>query len=178
MEHFLTQFAAEPAKADLFSSIGIDWKLLVLQTIAFLLLLVILKKFVYPPIVAMLDRRDEKIKEAYEAAKQAQKAADSTQQQVDSLLTKARSEATEIVSTAKKEAGAMMSEAEAKSKAQAERTVQLAQDEIARDVVAARKILYNETLELVASATEKVVGKTISKSADEHVIEAALKEAR
>lgn len=119
MEHFLTQFAAEPAKADLFSSIGIDWKLLVLQTIAFLLLLVILKKFVYPPIVAMLDRRDEKIKEAYEAAKQAQKAADSTQQQVDSLLTKARSEATEIVSTAKKEAGAMMSEAEAKSKAQA-----------------------------------------------------------
>ena len=71
MEHFLTQFAAEPAKADLFSSIGIDWKLLVLQTIAFLLLLVILKKFVYPPIVAMLDRRDEMIKEAYEAAKQA-----------------------------------------------------------------------------------------------------------
>jgi F-type H+-transporting ATPase subunit b len=171
VEHFLTQFAAEPAKADLFSSIGIDWKLLVLQTIAFLLLLVILKKFVYPPIVAMLDRRDEKIKEAYEAA-------DSTQQQVDSLLTKARSEATEIVSTAKKEAGAMMSEAEAKSKAQAKRTVQLAQDEIARDVVAARKMLYNETLELVASATEKVVGKTISKSVDEHVIEAALKEAR
>ena len=48
MERILTQFASAEAhaaeKADLFSSLGIDWKLLILQTVAFLILLVILRK--------------------------------------------------------------------------------------------------------------------------------------
>ena len=64
MEILLTQFAAAEAhaeKADLFGSLGIDWKLLVLQTIAFLILLAILRKFVYPPLVAMLPRVDRSI---------------------------------------------------------------------------------------------------------------------
>ena len=51
-------------KTDLFSSIGIDWKLLALQTLAFLILLWFLKKFVYPSLVAMLDKREAQIKES------------------------------------------------------------------------------------------------------------------
>ena len=56
METILTQFASAEAhaaeKADLFSSLGIDWKLLILQTVAFLILLVIIRKWVYPPLEA------------------------------------------------------------------------------------------------------------------------------
>ena len=63
METILTQFASAEAhaaeKADLFSSLGIDWKLLILQTVAFLILLVILRKWVYPPLAAMLDKREK-----------------------------------------------------------------------------------------------------------------------
>ena len=73
--NYLTQFAnSETAeKADLFSSIGIDWKLLVLQTIAFLILLWFLKKFVYPSLVAMLDKREKMIEESVRAARVAEK---------------------------------------------------------------------------------------------------------
>ena len=65
MNQLLIQLASAPAeKSDLFSSIGIDWKLLALQTVAFLVLLWILKKWVYPPIAAMLDKREAAIEAA------------------------------------------------------------------------------------------------------------------
>lgn len=180
MNDLLTQFASSEVaveKADMFSSIGIDWKLLVLQTIAFLVLLWFLKKFVYPPLVAMLDKREAQIEESTRAAVEASKRATESQEKVDKLLAQARSEAREIVATAKSEAGAMLTDAEAKSKQQAENIVAQAQDSIAKEVLAAKKALHNETIELVAQATEKVVGKTVNANVDNSVIKAALGDA-
>ena len=180
MNNFLTQFASSEAvaeKTDLFSSIGVDWELLILQTIAFLVLLWFLKKFVYPPLVAMLDKREAQIEESTRAAVEASKRASESQEKVDKLLAQARSEAREIVATAKSEAGAMLSDAEAKSKQQAENIVAQAQDSIAKEVLAAKKALHNETIELVAQATEKVVGKTVNANVDNSVIKAALGDA-
>ena len=180
MNNFLTQFASSEAvaeKTDLFSSIGVDWKLLILQTIAFLVLLWFLKKFVYPPLVAMLDKREAQIEESTRAAVEASKRASESHEKVDKLLAQARSEAREIVATAKSEAGAMLSDAEAKSKQQAENIVAQAQDSIAKEVLAAKKALHNETIELVAQATEKVVGKTVNANVDNSVIKAALGDA-
>ena len=180
MNDLLTQFASSEVaveKADMFSSIGIDWKLLVLQTIAFLVLLWFLKKFVYPPLVAMLDKREAQIEESTRAAVEASKRAAESQEKVDKLLAEARSEAREIVATAKSEAGAMLTDAEAKSKQQAENIVAQAQDSIAKEVLAAKKALHNETIELVAQATEKVVGKTVDAKVDNSVIKAALGDA-
>ena len=180
MNNLLTQFASSEVaveKADMFSSIGIDWKLLVLQTIAFLVLLWFLKKFVYPPLVAMLDKREAQIEESTRAAVEASKRAAESQEKVDKLLAEARSEAREIVATAKSEAGAMLTDAEAKSKQQAENIVAQAQDSIAKEVLAAKKALHNETIELVAQATEKVVGKTVNAEVDHSVIKAALGDA-
>lgn len=57
MEYIITNFAttdtsASP-KGDLFGSVGVDWTLLALQLIAFVILMLILKKFVYPPLSAV-----------------------------------------------------------------------------------------------------------------------------
>ncbi len=177
MNDILIQFASSEAaaeKADLFSSIGIEWELLILQTIAFLVLLWFLKKFVYPPLVAMLDKRQEQIEESTRAAVEASKRAAESQAKVDKLLAQARTEARDIVATAKSEAGAMLADSEAKSKQQAENIVAQAQDSIAKEVIAAKKALHNETIELVALATAKVVGKTVDAKVDSGVIQAAL----
>lgn len=180
MNDLLTQFASSEVtaeKADMFSSIGVDWKLLVLQTIAFLVLLWFLKRFVYPPLVTMLDKRQEQIEESTRAAVEASKRAAQSQDAVDKLLAQARTEAREIVATAKSEAGAMLSDAETKSKQQADSLVAQAQDSIAKEVLAAKKALHNETIELVAQATQKVVGKTVDAKVDSGVIKAALGDA-
>ena len=173
-----TQFAAEPAKSDLFGSIGVDWRLLVLQTIAFLILFWFLKKFVYPPIVAMLDKHDADVEAAYKAAKEASASAQSAQADVEKMLREARTEAKDIVTTAKEEAGAMVSDAETKAREQAEHIVATAHDDIAREVIAAKKVLHNETIELVAAATEKVVGQTVDAKLDKKVISSAIEDVK
>lgn len=174
---FLSQFAeaATPEKANLFSALGIDWRLLILQIIAFLILVVLLGKFVYPWLMKSVDERQADIEAASEAAVKAQKAAQANQEQVAALLVQARKEAAEIVSTAKLESTEMLSASEKRALKSAERIVADAQDRLGKDVANARKQLYNDTLELVGLATEKIVGIKLDKKADSDLIAAAVK---
>jgi F-type H+-transporting ATPase subunit b len=90
------------------------------------------------------------------------------------LLKKARTEAAEIVETAKVESNAVLTASEEKAKKRSEQIVASAQDEIQKEVIAAKSALHNETLELVALATEKVVGKTVSSTVNNKVIAESL----
>jgi len=161
-----------------FEALGIDWRLLVLQTIAFLVLLWFLGKFVYPPLTRMLESRDEAIEAGVRAAQEAEKKADDAKAEMTKLLKEARREAGEIVTTAKEEAAASVEDASNKAKNRAEKIVADAHEQIEKDVSATKKALHNETLSLVADATEKVLGKTMDSKIDNNVISAAIKEAK
>lgn len=179
METVVTQFAvAEAEKADLFGSLGIDWKMLILQTIAFLILLAILRKFVYPPLLTMLEKREKDLRAADNAAKSARDNADKAEKMTNELMRKARAEANDIVASAREEAAKVVEDAGAKASAKSEAIVKVAQDEIAKEVEAARKALHNETLDLVAEATGKVLGAKVDAKTDAKVIAAAVKEAQ
>jgi len=178
VNEFIKQLAvsAEPAKSDLFSSIGIDFKLLALQTVAFLLLLWILKKWVYPPIVTMLDKREAMIEEAAKAANLAQKEAAKSQEATEKLLKEARKEAGAIISTAKHEAAELSSTSDKKAKERAERIVADAQDQIGRNIESAKRQLQNELVDLVAAATEKVTSEVVDAKANGAIIAKSVKE--
>lgn len=181
MMNIATQFAEAAhaeASGDLFTALGIDWQMLVFQLVSFVILVWLVGKFVYPPLMKTVDKRQADIEAGSKAAAEAEKKADDAKAEVAKLLKEARAEAADIVSTAKDEATAALEKADAKSKARAERIVADAQDQIEKDVAAARKALHNETLELVTLATEKVVGKAVTPKLDEAVVAAAVKEAK
>lgn len=173
-----TAAAHSEEKTDIFTSLGIDWTLLGLQTVAFLILVGLLAKFVYPVFMKTIDKRQEAIDESVKAAKQAEAKAESAQDEVAKLLKEARKEASDIVTTAKDEATAMVEASDQKAKARAEKIVADAHEQIEKDIIAARKALHNDTIELVALATEKVVGTTVTDKLDDKVIAAAVKEAK
>ena len=174
----LTQFAEAAPSGDLFSALGIDWKMLVFQIVAFVVLVWLLGKFVYPVLMKTVDKRQADIEAGTKAAEEAKQHASKAEADVEKLLKEARREATDIVSTAKKEAAAAVEKAESKSKTRAERIIAEAHEQLGKDVEAAKKALHNETLELVTLATEKVVGKTVNAKVDESVVSAAVKEAK
>ena len=174
MMQTFTQFAA----SDLLGVLGIDWKMLVFQVVGFVILVWLMAKFVYPPLLKTIDERQKKIEASTEAAQAAEEKASKASEDIKKLLAEARKEATEIVTTAKEEATAQAAENDAKSKAEAERIVAAAQDTISKEVLAAKKMLHNETIELVALATEKVVGKAVSAGVDNGIIKTALEESK
>lgn len=181
VDHYLIQLASATAseeKPDLFTSIGIDWKLLALQTIAFLLLLWFLKRYVYPSLVGMLDKHDARLNEAANAVKEAEARALKSQQETEKLLREARKEASAIMSTAKQEASQLATESDHKAKERAERMVHEARNQVLREVDAAKVALRNELVDLVAQATEKVTANVVDAKANEKIISRSLKDAK
>lgn len=176
MTHLLTQFATtDSASGGIFGALGIDWKTLILQIIAFLLLVWLLGKFVYPWLMKSVDERRDSIEAASKAAAHAAAAAIEAEANVAKLLKQARLDAADIVATAKLESASALDASAQKAQQRAEQIVADAQASITKDVLAAKKALYNETLELVAMATEKVVGKVITSATDTKLIDDAVK---
>lgn len=179
MGYNITQFAAAHAeKADLFQSLGIDWKMLALQTAAFLILLAVLKKWVYPPLVAMLDQREAELQASAKAARTAQKEAEAAEAKTAALLKEARAEAGAIVAAARDEAAEVVEAAHQKATDKAEALLQSARDDITKEVETAKKTLHAETIELVAAATGTVLRQKVDATADTQLIQSAVKEAR
>lgn len=178
MQFLSTVAAAAEPKGDLLSALGIDWRLLIVQVVAFLILVWLLGKLVYPWLMRSVDERQKNIEEAARAAKKAQASAVEVQNETAALLEQARKEATDIVETAKLEAANLTSTTEAKARSTAEKIVADAHQQLERDIDKARRDLHNETLELIGLATEKVVRGTHDKKADAALIADVLKEAK
>lgn len=178
MQGFLTLFASadSEASAGVFGMLGIDWKILVLQVIAFGLLVFILAKWIYPPILAMLDRRDKLINDSVKAAREATEKSEKAAEEIAAQLKTARDEANDIVAAAREQSTQMLLDSEKDAERRAEALVAAAKSQLDRDVEAARKVLRDETASLVALATEKVIDDKVDSATDEKLIQKAIKE--
>ena len=177
MQTILFQFAKadNAAEGDLLGTLGINWSILLLQTISFAILVFILAKFIYPPIVAMLDRHDKKVEDSIKAAEEAQKNANEAELKTAAILDKSRTEAAEIIEIAKKESAEIIVKAEEDATNRAEAIMASARDNLERDIEHAREELRGEMVELVALATEKVVDTKVD-AEDKKLIKNVLKE--
>lgn len=171
------QFAeAAHAKADLLSSLGIDWTSLIIQTIAFLILLVVLYKFVYPPLTKALDKRDADLKLAANAARDAKRQMAEAEERAAQLVRQAREDAASVVATSRDEAAQLLAQTEERARRKAEALLDSAKIDIAREVEDARTALRAEAVELVASATGVVLQEKIDAKKDADLITRALTE--
>lgn len=174
----VTVAAAASDNGDVMAVLGIDWTMLALQTIAFLILVAILGRFVYPVFMKVIDERQEKIEASVKAADEAREAAEKAEDRVEKDLAKARREAADIVATAKAEAAQMTENADKKAKERAERIVADAQEEINKSVLAARKELEKDTLELVKKAAAAATAHVADDKLDTAIIKQSLEGAK
>lgn len=168
--------ATSEESQSLLGALGIDWKLLVEQALAFLILVVVLGKFVYPVLMRAVDNRREQIEAAGKEAKEAEEALANAEAKVADMLADARKEADEMLARTQQEANTLVSEAEDKAKQRAEQIVVDARTQLDIDVRKARQALKKDTVELVALATEKIVGEKLDTQKDSKLIAAALEE--
>lgn len=180
MDILFKTFAAETGvqEKSLFSALGVDWRLLLLQVLAFAVLVWLLGKFVYPPLTRAIDSREQKIAESVAAANEAEARAEKSQKEISKLLKEARAEADEILSRSHAEATAQVAAAEEKAKARAEQIIRDAHVQLQADVAKARTALKKDTAELVAYATERVIREKVDGRKDAELIERALSEER
>lgn len=159
------------------SALGLNWQAFLFQLITFVIVLVILRKFVLGKLVATLEDRRKKVEQSLEQATQAEKKLHTAQAEVEKLLSTARAQADSIITDTQKEAALLIEAAETKASKRAEHIVHEAKAQVDVEVQKARLALKAETAQLVALATEQLLQEKIDTTRDAALIAKALKQA-
>ncbi|HEX7963181.1 MAG TPA: F0F1 ATP synthase subunit B [Candidatus Saccharimonadales bacterium] len=168
-----TEGASSPS---LFQALGLNAQLFIEQGVAFLILVFVLGKFVYPALVKAIDDRRAAIEAGLQEAKDSQEALEKAEAKVSEMLEEARKEADEMLARTHQEAASVVADAESKAKQRAEQIVADARQQLAVDVSKAREALKKDTVELVALATERVIGEKLDDRKDADLVKKALAE--
>jgi F-type H+-transporting ATPase subunit b len=181
MDQFINlahEVAHQAGDSSLLSALGIDVRMLLLQGGAFLILVIILGKFAYPPILKAIEEHRRVIEEGRANAKKAEEQLEGVEEKVAEIIRSARGEANEIIAHGQKEATALVEAAEARALKRAEHIVDEAQARMKSELTAAQESMKKEMAELVASATEHIIKEKIDVRKDAALIAASLKEAK
>jgi F-type H+-transporting ATPase subunit b len=160
--------------SNLLGALGIDWQALLANAIAFLIILAILRKYVFPVLTRILDTKADELQAAAKMERQAAEQLDKARDEAHTIIAEARKAADDLLATANSEAGDMVMEARDRAVAEAERIVAEARGQLAKDVTVARGQLRAETAMLVAQATEVVLGEKLTAARDEALISRSL----
>lgn len=136
--------------------------LMIWTIISFVVLLVVLKKFAWTPILAALDEREKGIKDNIEAARKAREEADQSLAVYKQKLAEAQAEAQAMVSKARTDAERVRDELIEKSKADAQAQIERARKQIELESDAAIKAIRNEISELAVIAAEKIITRSLT----------------
>lgn len=169
-----TAEAASQHTPGLFEALGINVTLFIEQGVAFLILVFILGKFVYPTLMKAIDDRRAAIEAGLQEAKESQEALAKAEASASELLEQARKDADDMLARTHQEAASMVAEAESKAKQRAEQIVADARAQLSLDVAKAREALKKDTVELVALATERMVGDKLDAQKDTELVKKAL----
>lgn len=127
------------------------------QIILFVLLLFLLKKFAWKPILNAINEREEGIKNALEEAENARKEMQNLTADNERILKEARAERDTLLKEAREIKEKIISEATGEAQEQANKVVEQAQATIQAEKNAAITDLKNQVAELSIGIAEKVV---------------------
>lgn len=147
---------------DILDQFGIQPTLLLAQIVNFLIILFLLKKFFYKPIIKLLEDRKRRIEESLKNAEAIEVRLQETEAKSTQIIEEARRNSQELISESKKEADRILAQAAIEARKNAEQTILDAQTQINLQKEAMKKELEGETLSLVVAIVHKVLGRTIT----------------
>ncbi len=158
--------------------LGFSLQSLIIQIVTFILVFVLLKKFAFDKIVALLDQRHKVIDEGVRHGQQMQHEREKFEKETSKVAREARHQADGIISDAQKEARDIIREAEKAAHKKSEIMLRDAEERINEEAEQAKRKLERDVAELVSEATEAVVEEKVDAKKDADLIDKAIKRGR
>ena len=146
------------------------------QTVAFVIFIAICWKYVWPPIIAIMEEREKRIADGLEAAKKADDSLEEAQLAFDQEMNKAKAEAAEILEKANARASQIVNDATSKAENEAEKILTSASKAIENDVNKAKEELRHKMSELIIETSEKILGEEITPDKHQELLAKAASE--
>ncbi|NTV02302.1 MAG: F0F1 ATP synthase subunit B [Chlorobiaceae bacterium] len=144
--------------------------------ISFLIVMLILSKFAWGPIVSMLEEREKGIQSAIDRAHSAKDEAETILKKNKELLAKADAEADRIVREGKEYADKVRSELTEKAQQEAQKMIAAAKDEIEQEKRRALDVLRNEVADMAVKGAEKIIRTALDAEKQKAVVDDMIKE--
>jgi len=146
------------------------------QTLAFVIFIAICWRYVWPPIIAIMEEREKRIAGGLEAAKKADDSLEEAQLAFDQEMNKAKAEAAEILEKANARASQIIGDATKKAGVEAEKILTSASKTIENDVNKAKEELRQKMSALIIETSEKILGDEINTEKHQELLTKAASE--
>jgi F-type H+-transporting ATPase subunit b len=161
---------------DLFNDFSIG--LFVWQTVLFLALLFLLRKYAWKPILSAVEEREEGIKSALDAADNAKKEMEALNADNERILLEAKAERDAILKEAREIKDGIIAEAKAQATVEADKVMSSAREQINNEKIAAITELKNQVADLSIDIAEKILKSELKDNTKQkEMVKNALKEA-
>lgn len=152
-------------------TLGLNWQGLIWHAINFIVLLLLLQRFLFRPVVGMLDARAQRVRDSMEQAEQARRAAEQAEADRQALLAETRLEAEQIRNRADQQAKRILADAEARAterqqqiEQQAETTARQIEERVMAQVRA-------QLADLVVTAVDRVTRGAIDANSQRGLVQ-------
>jgi F-type H+-transporting ATPase subunit b len=159
----------------LIETFHIDWMLILAQLVNFAIVLFVLYKFAYGPVLKLMDDRTKKIEKGLKDSEEAHKKLAEISEKEKEVLVEARKAAQEIVSKAEAVAVKNKEEIMVQAKAQSEKILADAAKKIQQEKTQMFAEVKAQVAELVIAATGKVIDEKMTSEKDAQLVNQALK---
>jgi F-type H+-transporting ATPase subunit b len=159
-----------------FASLGVNLPLLVVFIVNFIVLFILLRLFLYKPVLKMLDERAKRTKEGMELAEATKREYEQAKGEVQKQIEKGRQEAQAIIAQAIQTGERLKEESRQEATKQAQVIIDRTRAELEteRDKIIGE--MRREFVDISISAAEKVIKETLDKEKHRKLIEETLQQ--
>jgi len=150
--------------------------IIVWTIVTFVLLALILKRFAWKPILAVIEAREKTIREALEASKRAREAADEALAKNKEMVSRARAEAARIVAEGQKESERIRSELMEKARGEASAVLEQGRKQIEFETRQAVAQLKGTVVDVALEAAGKLIRASMNDARHRQLVEQYLEE--
>ncbi len=156
---------------EILNQFGVQPILLAAQVVNFLILLFILKRFLYKPILNVLAERKKRIEDSLKNAGDIELKLEQTNEKIDQMLIKASEEGQKILDESQKSALQLKDEILQKAAQEAQTVIKKAEESVRLEREKMMSEAKEEVMNLVVEVFRRLTGKVLSKEDQRKIIE-------
>ncbi|PHM23767.1 F0F1 ATP synthase subunit B [Xenorhabdus budapestensis] len=141
------------------------------QAIAFVLFVLFCMKYVWPPIMAAIEKRQKEIADGLASAERAKKNLDLAQANATDQLKKAKANAHAIIEQANKQKAQIIDDARAEAELERSKILAQGQAEIEAERKRAREELRKQVAMLAIAGAEKIIERSVDEAANSDIVD-------
>ncbi len=139
--------------------------------ITFAIFVWVCMKYIWPPLMTVLEERNKRIADGLAAAQQGQKDLEEAQTKVTDSLNDAKTQAQEIINQAQKRANEIVDEAKDSAREEADKIKAAASSDIEKEVTAEREQLRKEVSAIALAGASQIIKREVDAKAHADVLD-------